>query len=98
MLPGPGLGFLIARKPVDLCRQWASPARWPQAHVDLVEHTIVGLRSERVDQPLCQAREILRAIEAARAVRFLLAGVEIIDHDQIEIRRCRHLAPAELAE
>src|SRR5262245_20749322 len=98
MLPGPGLRLLIARKSVDLRRQRAGAARWPQPRVDLVEDAIVGLRGERVDQTLRQSREILRAVEAARAIRCRMNGVEIIDHDQIEIRARRHLSPTKLAD
>ena len=47
---------------------------------------------------LGQPGEILAAVEPSRTVRFRMLGVEIVDHDQVEIRRRRHLAAAELAE
>src|SRR5262249_60034794 len=98
VLPGPGLGLLVARKAVELGRERTGAPRRTQPHVDLVEHAVIGLRGQRADQTLGHAREILRAIEAARPVRFRLIGVEVVDDDQIEIRGRGHLAPAELAE
>ena len=98
VLPGPGLVLLIAREGIDLGRERPGAAGRPQPHVDLVERAVVGLRRQRADQPLRQPGEILRAVERARAVRFRLRGVEIVDDDQIEIGGRRHLAAAELAE
>ena len=97
MLPGPGIAFLVAGKAVDLRRQRAGAARRTQPHVDLVERAVIGLRRERVDQPLRQPREILRAVERALAVRFRGRRVEIVDQDQVEIGARRHLVAAELA-
>jgi hypothetical protein len=47
---------------------------------------------------LGDAREILRAVKRARAIGLRLVLVEIIDDDEVEIGRRRHLASAELAE
>ena len=64
----------------------------------MIERAVIGLRRQRADQPLRQAREILRAVERPRAVGLRLLGIEIVDDDQIEIGGRRHLAAAELAE
>ena len=74
VLPGPGLVLLIAREAVDLGGERPGAARGPQPHVDLVEHAVVGLRGERADQPLRQPREILAAVERARAVGLRVLG------------------------
>ena len=98
VLPGPGLGLLVAREGVEAGRDRAGAAGRPQPHVDLIERAVVGLRRQRADQPLRQPREILRAVERPRAVGLRMLGIEIVDDDEIEIGGRRHLAAAELAE
>src|SRR5215212_8757103 len=98
MFPSPGLFFLIALEARNLrCQRSRAPGR-PQSHVDMVEYAIISLRGERADQPLCESREILASVERTRTVRFRTRGIEVVDHDQVEIGARRHLATAELAE
>ena len=97
VLPGPGLGLLVARETADLGGERPGAARRAQPHIDVVERAVIGLRGQRIDQPLGQAGEILRAVERTLAVRFGVLVVEIVDQDQVEIGTRGHLAPAELA-
>ena len=98
MLPGPGLVLLVCRETIDLGRNWARAPRGPQAHIDPVKDAVIGLCGETADQPLCQSRKVLCAMEPARAVRFRTFRVEVINNDEIEIRACRHLAATEFSE
>ena len=97
VLPGPGLALLIGGEAADLGGERAGAAGRTQPHVDLVERAVIGLRGQRVDQPLRQPSEILRAIERTFSVRFRMLAVEVVDQDQVEIGASGHLAAAELA-
>ena len=98
MLPGPGFGLLIACERLDAGRHRPGASRWTQPHVDMIERAVIGLRRQRADQSLRQPREILRAIQRPRTVGVRLLRVEIVDDDEVEIGRRRHLAATELAE
>ena len=97
VLPGPGLALLIFGEGIDARGHRPGPARRTQPHVDVVEHAVIGPRREGADQPLGEAREILRAVQRSRAVGIRMLVIEIIEQDQIEIGRRRHLAAAEPA-
>ena len=57
-----------SRRSRDRRGQRPGAARRPQPHVDVVEHAVIGLRGERIDQALGEAREIMRAVQRPRAV------------------------------
>ena len=62
-----------ALKPASCLSGWrrAGATGWTQPHIDIVERAVVGPAGQRTDQPLSQAREILRTIELALTVRLL---------------------------
>ena len=97
MLPGPGLTLLVGGEATDLGSERPGAAGRAQPHVDLVERAVVGLRGQRIDQPLRQPGEILRAVKRTLAVRLRIRVVEVVNKDQIEVGARRHLAPAKLA-
>ena len=97
VLPGPGLALLVFGERFDVRGHRAGAPRGAQPHIDLVEHAVIGPRRKGADQPLGEAREIMRALQRPRAVGIRLLGIEIIEQDQIEIGRGGHLAAAEPA-
>ena len=73
-LPHPGLLLLVGHKRLEAGDHRAGIAGGPEAHVDLVEHAVVGARREHVQQPTRQPVQKLRA----------LIG-EAVDEHEIEI-------------
>ena len=65
------------------------PAGGAQPHVHVIQHAVIGPGGECADQPLGEAREIMRAVQGPRAVGVRLFVIEIIEQDQIEIGRRR---------
>ena len=55
------------------------------------------MRGERRDQPLRQSRIVMLRRERTRPIRLFGTPLEIVNENEIDIGRRRHLAPAELA-
>ena len=98
VLPSPGLAFLVTDEAFDLGRQRTGAAGRPQPHVDRIEHAVIGLHGQRADQALGEPREVLRAVERTLTVGLRMCGVEIVDDNEVEVGRRRHLPRAEPAE
>ncbi len=60
MLPGPGVLFLVKAEGAQARRQGTRIAGGPKPHVGVIEHAFRGRRGYRRDEPLGEAREILR--------------------------------------
>src|SRR5580704_1307976 len=97
MLPGFGVAALIKRESRELRRQRPLSSRRPEPHVDLIEATGLGRRGQRGEKSLRQPRIVERSSERLWAVRLAGVGGKIVDDDEVEIGRRRHLARAELA-
>ena len=98
VLPGPGRLRVIGLEALERIGERAGAAGWPQAHVDLVERALVGERGQRGDDLAAEPRVVLDRRQRLRAVRRLELGRDVVDEDQVEVRRRRHLAAAELAQ
>ena len=85
MLPRPRFPFLIIRKRVEPRSHWTGAARRAQPHVDFVEHAVIGARRKGTDQSLRETREILPALQRARAIGIRLFVIKVVNQDQIEI-------------
>ena len=73
-------------------------ARRAQPKIDLIKQSFGGRRRKRADEPLRQARVILRGGQRALAAAALRERIGVIEQHEIEIGGRRHLAAAELAE
>ena len=98
MLPGPGLPGLVALEGREAGGERAGIAGGPQPHVGVVQHALRGRRRHRRDEPLRQAGEILRGRQRPLARRVLGVALDLVEQDEIEVGRHRHLAARHLAE
>jgi hypothetical protein len=96
MLPGPRLPPLVLDKARELGRNRSLLARGTQAHINVVEVALCGLRGQGADQALREARVVLRGRQWLQPVGSLRVGIEVVNDDQVQIGRCRHFATAEL--
>ena len=98
MLPQLGLGALIGAKTVELDRDRSLAALRTQTQIDLVKAAAPGRGGQRRDQPLRQPGIVDNGVEPARPRALAPVGIEIVDHDEVEIRTGRQLTGAEPAE
>ncbi|RMR85769.1 hypothetical protein ALP78_02123 [Pseudomonas coronafaciens pv. striafaciens] len=96
MLPGPGFIGLIAGESPQRADQQARRPRRPQAHVDVIQLTGVGLRGQQMDHSLPQPGEELRRVDRFGTVGLGLQ-IAIMNEHQIQIGAVPQLDTADLA-
>jgi len=89
---------MVAAETVEMGRHRPLVAGRAQPQVDIVEPALPGHGGDGGDQPLGEAGVVLADAERSGTIRPLGTGRMIIDEDEIEIGRSRHLAPAKLAK
>ena len=89
---------MVDAEAVEMGRHRPLVAGRAQAHVDIVEHALGGQAVMAAIRRWVRRAIILVEAERTGAIRPLGTGRMIIDEDEIEIGRRRHLAAAKLAQ
>ncbi len=97
VLPGPSLGGLVFGEGRELRRHRRPSGPTGAGACRPRTASLRRRRAQDRDQALREAGIILRRGERFGSVRLRISGVVVIDHDEIEVGRRRHLTAAELA-